>query len=225
MIAMNLDRVLKSLLSSPASAGLAGAVAGGLLTSKGGRKLGKQALQVGGMAAIAGIAYAAWQRHQRGAAGAAGTIDAAPSARRLRDAGFLPAGSSERASGELDLALFRAMVAAARSDGRLDVAERRALFDHIAKLEIEEAERAELFEEIERPVTLDDVVAAATSRERAVELYAASRLAIEPDSPSERGYLALLAARLDLDDALVASIERETAGDAAPASVAEGRSG
>jgi uncharacterized membrane protein YebE (DUF533 family) len=221
---MNLDRVLKSLLSSPASAGLAGVVAGGLLTSKGGRKIGKQALQVGGMAAIAGLAYAAWQRHQRDAA-AAGTLDAQPSPQQLRSAGFLPAASQGGTGGELDLALFRAMVAAARSDGRLDVGERRVLFDHIAKLELGEVERGELFGEIERAVSLDDVVASATTRERAVEIYAASRLAIEPDSPAERGYLALLAARLDLDDALVASIEREAAAEAPPASVVPGRSG
>jgi uncharacterized membrane protein YebE (DUF533 family) len=219
---MNLDRVLKSLLSSPASAGLAGAVAGGLLTSKSGRKIGKQALQVGGMAAIAGLAYAAWQRHQHGTAVAA---EVQPSPQLLRDAGFLPAAAPERTGGELDLALFRAMLAAARSDGRLDVAERRALFDHIAKQGLGEAERAELFGEIERPVTLEEVVASATTRQRAVELYAASRVAIEPDSAAERGYLALLAARLDLDDALVASIEREAAAETPPVNAAAARPG
>lgn len=211
---MNLDRVLRSLMSSPASAGLAGAVAGGLLASKGGRKIGKKALQMGGMAAIAGLAYTAWQKHQRESALGAGAPNAEPSHARLREAGFLPAATPASASGELDLALFRAMVAAARSDGRLDVAERRALFDHVAKLDLGEAERAELFGEIERPVTLEEIVASATTPQRAVEIYAASRLAIEPDSPAERGYLALLAARLGLDDALVESVEREAAPEA-----------
>jgi uncharacterized membrane protein YebE (DUF533 family) len=131
----------------------------------------------------------------------------------LRSAGFLPPAGVPRASGELDLALFRAMVAAARADGRLDVRERGALFDHIAKLELKESERAELFSEIERSATLDEIAAAATTPERALELYTASRLAIEPDSPAERGYLALLAARLGLDDALVASVEREVAAE------------
>jgi len=210
---MNLDRILKSLMSSPASAGLAGAVAGGLLASKGGRKIGKKALQVGGMAAIAGLAYTAWQRHQREAALGAGASNAEPSQKQLHEAGFLPAATPASASGELDLALFRAMVAAARADGRLDVAERRALFEHVAKLELVEVERAELFGEIERPVTLEEVAASATTPQRALELYTASRLAIEPDSPAERGYLALLAARLGLDDALVASVEREAAAE------------
>jgi uncharacterized membrane protein YebE (DUF533 family) len=61
---MSFDRILSQLLSSPARAGLAGAVAGGLLTSKAGRKLGKRAVELGGIAAIAGLAYTAWRRYE-----------------------------------------------------------------------------------------------------------------------------------------------------------------
>ena len=208
---MNLDRVLKSLLSNPAATGLAGAVAGGLLMSKGGRKLGKRALEVGGMAALAGVAYAAWRRYEQGAASEA---DATPA--QLRDTGFLPSPLAPAAGDDLGTALFRAMVAAARSDGRLDRVERQQLFAQIEKLELDEAQRAELFAQVESPVSLDEVVAAATTKQRAIELYAASRAAIEPDSAAERGYLALLAARLGLEDELVASIERELAAEAAP---------
>jgi uncharacterized membrane protein YebE (DUF533 family) len=215
---MDLDRVLKSLLSNPAATGLAGAVAGGLLASKGGRKLGKRALEVGGMAALAGLAYQAWQSHQRGAAQADG--DPQPSTAQLRDAGFLPNTLGAVAGDDLGTSLFRAMVAAARSDGRLDGAERRALFAQLEKLELSEAERAELYAQLETPVSLDEVVAAATTPQRALEIYTASRLAIEPDSAAERGYLALLAARLGLEDALVATIEREAAAQTAPPSPA-----
>jgi len=210
---MNLDRVLKSLLSSPASAGIAGAVAGGLLTSKGGRKIGKKALELGGMAALAGLAYTAWQRHQLGASS---PEPEPPTKARLRDAGFLPNTSQALGGDDFGAALFRAMVAAARSDGRLDVGERGTLFEQIEKLALSESERAELYAQIESPVTLEQVVASATTRQRAIELYTASRLAIEPDSAAERGYLTLLAARLELGDDLVASIERELAGEPAP---------
>jgi uncharacterized membrane protein YebE (DUF533 family) len=41
---------------------------------------------------------------------------------------------------------------------------------------------------------------------QAAEVYAASLLAIEVDSPAERAYLGLLAARLGLADELVASL-------------------
>lgn len=78
-----------------------------------------------------------------------------------------------------------------------------------------------ILDELESPVSIDEVVAAATPKQRAIELYTASRVAIEPDSAAERGYLALLAARLGLEDELVANIEREIAADPAPA--AEGK--
>ena len=210
---MNLDRVLKSLLSSPASAGIAGAVAGGLLASRGGRRLGKKALELGGMAALAGLAYKAWQSHQAGSPPAS-----EPTPEQLRDAGFLPRASRSGASDELDTALFRAMVAAARSDGRLDAAERSALFEQIEKMDLRESERAELYAQLESPVTLAEVVASGNTPQRAIEIYTASRLAIEPDSPAERGYLALLAARLGLEDGLVAEIERSLASEAEPVS-------
>jgi uncharacterized membrane protein YebE (DUF533 family) len=207
---VDLDRVLNSLQSNPGASGLVGAVAGGLPASKSGRRLGKQALQVGGMAAIAGLARAARRRHQRGQGG---VVAASASPPQPRSEGFLSAGSPASAAGELDLALFCAMVAAARADGRLDAAERRAPFDHLAKLELTQAARAEPFGGLERSATLDEIVVAATPPERALELYTASRLAIELDSPAERGYLALLGARLDLSDELVASVEREVAAD------------
>lgn len=218
---MNLDRVLKSLLSNPAATGLAGAVAGGLLMSKGGRKLGKTALEVGGMAALAGLAYKAWQSHGRAGPPAE---EAQPSHAQLREAGFLPKALGTVAGDDLGTALFRAMVAAARCDGRLDLVEKQALFAQIEKLELAEAERAELFALLESSVSIDDVVASATTQQRAIELYTASRLAIEPDSAAERGYLALLAARLGLDDALVSGIEREVAAQTPRSPNAPGRS-
>jgi uncharacterized membrane protein YebE (DUF533 family) len=207
---MNFDRVIKSLLSNPAATGLAGAVAGGLLVSDGGRKLGKKALELGGMAALAGLAYTAWQRHQ-----SRGEAVESPSPAQLRDAGFLPKVSHTLAGDDLGTVLFRAMVAAARCDGRLDVGERRALFEQIEKLKLPEAERAELFAQIERPASLDEVISSATTPQRALEIYTASRVAIEPDSPAERGYLALLAARLGLEDALVAEIEQSVSAEQA----------
>jgi uncharacterized membrane protein YebE (DUF533 family) len=204
---MPIDKILSEILSHPAKAGLAGAVAGGLLTSKAGRKLGRRAVEVGGLAAIAGLAYTAWRRYEeRRPAAPAATAPVAPAA--LEAAGFLP---PRREAEEEALArlLLRAMIAAARADGQLDGAERGRLLDRIARLPLGDAERAELYAELEKSVTLDELAAAAASRERAIEIYVASLLAIELDTPAERAYLRLLAARLGLEDELVDSLHRE----------------
>ncbi len=49
-----------------------------------------------------------------------------------------------------------------------------------------------------------------------MELYTASRLAIEPNTRAERGYLDLLAGRLGLPDELVDHIEATVSAAATP---------
>lgn len=212
---MGADRILTQLLGSGAAAGFAG----GLLTSKAGRKLGKKALKLGGVAAVGGLAYTAWSRWRaqqdgtRVAPGAA-VPEAAwlPEARR---AGFLPPPEAPAEADALGLALLRAMIAAARADGRLDGREREAILARVAALDLSEAERALVWAQLEEPVDLDAVAAAASSPERAAELYAAALLAIEVDTAAERGWLGMLAARLGLPDELVGAIHAE-AGVPAP---------
>ncbi|RAK28537.1 uncharacterized protein DUF533 [Falsochrobactrum ovis] len=64
-----------------------------------------------------------------------------------------------------------------------------------------------LEKELANPVDLDELVAAARTEEQKVELYTASRLAIDPDNRAERGYLDMLAGRLGLPDALIDHID------------------
>ena len=59
------NRILGQLMGSPATAGFAGGLAGGMLTSKGGRKMAKKGLKYGGIAAVGALAYSAWQQHQQ----------------------------------------------------------------------------------------------------------------------------------------------------------------
>jgi uncharacterized membrane protein YebE (DUF533 family) len=209
---MSADRILSELFAGPRGAGFAGGVAGGiassLLLSKAGRKVGKRALELGGLAAIAGLGYTAWRRYQEDRSRGAAPLEGAPSAATL-PAAFLPPPAEREARDDLGRTLLEAMIAAARADGKLDGLERRSLFEHVAKLDLPESERAELYAALEQPPDVQRLVAAATTQERAVEIYAASLLAIEVDTPAERGYLAMLAAALGLPDELVARIHRE----------------
>ncbi len=99
------------------------------------------------------------------------------------------------------------MIAASRADGHIDDAERARIMDKL-KVSGLGADAAQFLEnELANPVDLDAIVAAAATEEQRVELYTASRLAIEPETRAERGYLDLLAGRLGLADALVDHIE------------------
>jgi uncharacterized membrane protein YebE (DUF533 family) len=120
---------------------------------------------------------------------------------------FLPSAATER--NELSLALLRAMIAAAKADGQIDATEQKTIFAKLDELDLDTEAKAFIIDELRKPLDIDAVVRGATSPERAVEIYAASVLAIDPDDPAEQAYLAMLASRLKLDPALKASIETE----------------
>ncbi|MCG8589192.1 MAG: tellurite resistance TerB family protein [Proteobacteria bacterium] len=226
---MGADRILSQLLGGGAASGFAGGLAGGLasglLTSKAGRKFGKSALKVGGIAAVGGLAYAAFSRYrqQQQASGGAGHLAAVePSALSER---FVPTANAPRQVEQLGLTLLRAMIAAAQADGRLDGRERHTIEGRVRCLDLPDADKAELLAQLDRPVDMSTLVAEARTPEIAAEIYTASLLAIDVDTPAERAYLAMLAARLGLPEELVGSIHREleiSEADAQPPSAVQG---
>ncbi|WP_370239380.1 tellurite resistance TerB family protein, partial [Neptunomonas phycophila] len=88
-------------------------------------------------------------------------------------------------------------------DGHIDSAEHQAIFAKIEELGLDNDQKAFLFDQLNRPLDIDSLVAAAATKEQAVEVYVASIMAIEIDSPAEKAYLSMLAARLDLEEELV----------------------
>jgi uncharacterized membrane protein YebE (DUF533 family) len=109
----------------------------------------------------------------------------------------------------LGLTLVRAMIAAARSDGRLDAQESQAIFQRIESLGLDPESQALLVEEMGRPVDVDEIVDSATSPEVAAEIYIASLLAVEVDTRAEQSYLNMLAARLTIPPELAVELRRQ----------------
>jgi uncharacterized membrane protein YebE (DUF533 family) len=184
-----------------------GAVAGGLvallLGSKQARKVAGTALQLGGMAVVGALAYRAYQNWQAGKTVTQSTV-AMPPAGLLpppADSPFAPVRPEAQQS--LSRHLLRAMIAAAKSDGHIDAKEQAAVFAEMDKLPLSADDKAFVMDELRRPLDVDAVASGARTPEEAASIYAASLLAIDVDNASERAYLALLAARLNLDGALV----------------------
>jgi uncharacterized membrane protein YebE (DUF533 family) len=198
--------------------GLAGGLASVLLGSKGVRRLAGTALTYGGVAAIGGLAYKAYQDYQAGKAtsgdapiqapkGAAGVPAVLPP----------PAGSpfaianAAQGADVFALALVTAMIAAAKADGHVDAEERERILGRLAENGLGAEEETFLAKELGAPLDIDRVVASAKTKEQAIEIYAASLVAISPDHPAERAYLDMLAARLGLEPDLARSVERTVA--------------
>lgn len=205
----NIDQILKALQSDPntqrtAMTGAAGLAAGMLLSGGGLGKLAGNAAKIGAVAAVGGLAYQAWQNHQRNQGGAP-----APQ----QDA-FIPPANSQ-AQEELGKTLVRAMIAAAKADGRIDADEKDAIFGKLEAMNLSAADKAWVFDELSTPLDINAVVARADTPEHAVEIYAASLVAITADTAAERAYLDALASKLKLDAGLVAEIHK-SAGETAP---------
>jgi uncharacterized membrane protein YebE (DUF533 family) len=192
----------------------AGAIAAVLLGTGTGRQLTGSALKLGGLAAIAGLGYQAYKNWQAGK----DAVPADASTPVAADVELLPPPSEsgfgvEDSANSADFAviLVRAMIAAARADGHIDDAEREAILGKVRLAGLGADAQAFLENELANPVDLDSIIGAAVSEGQKVELYTASRIAIEPDSRAERGYLDLLAGRLGLADALIDHIEATVA--------------
>jgi uncharacterized membrane protein YebE (DUF533 family) len=207
----NIDQILKTLqtdknMQRTALTGAAGLAAGMLLSGgKPGKLLGGAA-KAGALAAVGGLAYQAWQNHQKSQNNPA---PAAP-----EDA-FIPAPTDERGQEELGKTLVRAMISAAKADGRIDAEEKEAIFEKLKTMPLSAEEKAWVFDELSTPLDINAVVARADTPEHAAEIYAASLVAISADTASEQAYLEALAIKLKLDPGLVTEIHRQ-AGEKSP---------
>ncbi|BDA86657.1 protein YebE [Aureimonas sp. SA4125] len=200
--------------SSALSGGLAGGLASQLFRGKGVGKMGGSALKLGGAALVAGLAYKAYKNYQatNGAAALPGAaplpaLPAPSAAGELPEpsgTAFLP-GGEETSRARL---MLSAMIAAAKADGYIDAGEQEAIFGRIDDLGLDSEAKGFVVDEMRRPMSIDDLVAAAATPEAAIEVYTASVLAIDPDHPAERAYLDMLAARLQLPAALTAEVRR-----------------
>lgn len=178
-------------------------------------------VKLGGLAVIGGLAYRAYQKQQGAASVATGAQDpaalgndgggggaVAEAALALPETSrFHPVSQTED-----DALLFlRTMVAAAASDGKIDAAERQRIVSGLVEAGIDPQASRWLEREMASPADVEELAAAVDDPEKAAQVYAAARIAINPDTIQEREFLHQLAEALDLDPATRAQID-ETAG-------------
>jgi uncharacterized membrane protein YebE (DUF533 family) len=187
-----------------------GAIAGGLLgilLTGGGRKVLGTGLKVGGAALIGGLAYKAYEDWK---AGKSATAEPGPVALPKPDGtAFLP--SDPASADDLAARLLQAMVAAAKADGHVTTEERARIESQLGSLGLGTQAHAMIAAELDAPLDAGRIASLARSQEEATEIYAASLLTVDPDGAAEKGYLAMLAARLNLPVDLVAHLHARAA--------------
>jgi uncharacterized membrane protein YebE (DUF533 family) len=103
--------------------------------------------------------------------------------------------------------LVRAMIAAARADGQIDQAERRAIAERLDSAGLDAAQRDLVLAEFQNPMPIEALAAQAQDPVAAAQVYAASVIAVGEASPAERVYLEQLAAKLRLTPEAAAAIQ------------------
>lgn len=195
--------------SGGAGAGGGGAGLGGLLGGLlgGGSPMGgaPQSRSAGGTnyAALASLgmmafqAYQAWQRSQ------ASAPQEAP-----RTVDLLAGPEAE----EHSHAILRALIAAAKADGRIDDAEKQMISTEIGRHTDDPQLQQWLDDEVAKPLDANEVAQSATDPGMASEMYLASVMLVDDQQDAERNYLDELAAALQIDPQLQLHLEQQAKG-------------
>lgn len=185
--------------NSLAIGGLA-ALAGALLG--GGRGASRGALGGGLMAILGSLAYSALQaRAQSPQSGASAAV---PPPVGLYEPST-PA--EEQALDEAAAIVVQAMINAAKADGQVDATERARILGRLVEDGADAEAQAYVAAELSKPLATAALVEAVAGRpDLAIQVYGASLLAIDVDTPAETDYLRSLANALQLDAATVASL-------------------
>lgn len=105
--------------------------------------------------------------------------------------------------------LLQAMISAAKADGQIDGGEMQRIVGKMEEGGADGEARDFVLQEMRKPLDLDALVAQVQTPELAAEVYAASLLAIEVDTPTEEAYLQQLAQKLKLHPIVVDHLHQQ----------------
>lgn len=182
-----------SFAKGAAAGGLMGALLGGRGTAK--------------AAGAAVIGTLAWKAYQNWMAQKQAEQDSPPAQAALQQEQFVPTGA---AAEQLSDKLARAMVAAAKADGKVTSLERRRIVEALTERGLGAGAREMIEQELDSPLDVARIASMAATEEEAVQIYTASLLAVDPEEEAEAAYLAELASRLGLPPDLVEQLHRTT---------------
>lgn len=218
---MNLNRVLGALLGGAAQPQRRRRKPGGIGSLLGGRSTEAQVARA--LAGVATVAIESWMRNRQAAPGTAPqpmpaphpASYAPPPAARRPWQGAAPAPIPEPAAPAAevaeDLLLVRAMVAAAKADGRVDAAERAAIATQLDAAGLSAEERDFVLADFDTPLSPEALAKEARDPMLAARVYAAAFAAAGEVTPEERAWLDRLAKALRLDKAAASAIEERLA--------------
>lgn len=110
---------------------------------------------------------------------------------------------------ELALSIMRAMIGAAKADGRVDSNETQRILGHLESQGLDANEKSLLMQELANAQDVASIAAGVSSPEQAAEIYLAALLVCDSQCAAEQAYLSQLAAALKLDAAFTQALQNE----------------
>ena len=102
----------------------------------------------------------------------------------------------------------RAMINAAKADGRIDDQETERLVGKLREDGVTDEEQRFVMEELRKPMDLEAIVRAVPNQQVAAQIYTASLMAIEVDTDAEKRYMQELASKLGLNQQVLAYLHQ-----------------
>jgi len=182
-----------------------GGLLGGLLgggSSAGGSAQGRSAggINYATLASLGMMAFQAYQSWQRSQA-------AAPQ-QAVRTVDQLSGPEAEDHSH----AILRALIAAAKADGRIDEQEEQLIYAEIKRQTNDPQLQQWLDDEVSKPLDAAEVARSAKDPAMAAEMYLASVMLVDDQQDAERAYLDELASALQIDPTLQVHLEQQAKG-------------
>ncbi|MCK5725281.1 MAG: tellurite resistance TerB family protein [Thiotrichaceae bacterium] len=175
-----------------------------LLGTGTGRKVTGTALKVGGLAAVGGIAWKVWQNYSQNQ-----VVDKTSSP--TTDSSGIEALSIDKLEGdaanERSETLVKAMLAAAKADGKIDDDETQEIKAQIQRLGLDHSIEGLIRSGVVTPLSAKSVAKLAANMNIAIEIYLVSVLMTSEENVQEQRYMANLAEALELPADVVAELE------------------
>ncbi len=181
---------LKSLGSGAVGGGLVSLLMGSKKTKKIGAKVGKNALKIGGAAALGALAYKVYNDWQGKQTASQPTTE--------------PFDANNAIHEQL---ILKAMIAAAKADGHVDAQEMAQIESAIAQAGADEQLRSLVHNELNKPLDPVQIAQLAQTPQQASEIYLASLIVVDEQNFMEKAYLQELAKQLKLAPEVTQQLE------------------
>jgi len=177
-----LGKIKNSLPGSLTGTTAAASLVGLLMSNKPARKFARTAATYGGTAVLGGLAFKAYKNWQLNSYEHKTEYD-------IANANDNDQYARHTVAPDYELKLIKAMICSAKADGHIDSSEQQKIFQAIAQMDLSSEMKTTVFDLLNHPIDLDDIVRGVHDTGQRSELFLAACLVADTELPSVKLFL------------------------------------